>query len=391
MQPNEITLAYDSGTSGGKAIVSYVPYEFPRTRIERYFLIDPSTRPLTEHTYQRGVRDLAPGVTGFGSCLLSYVNPDSNERKYLELGETASRRGFLPVADRKFEKCFAKVLAFIGYLVQVQMRTEEPVALNLGVLLPYDEIKDRYLLAQWLRQTLGATEGDNAPGFEWNGAPIQNVRIQKLDIKPEGYGIYAASAAEDAGIFIVGHSDSSFLYLNRGRLSITRSCTFPETGMHDFLRSIDFPIGYELRAAQILNEAGPKLKVEKIAQLTQTRSQAEIELARRAVREAKSQYWLERVERFSSLDLSGLEQIYISGGTAQYFSAELKDLFHQVLKVRLNWCGPLMAEFCDRFHLKRSASLASRFADPYGYYRTLPGVERFEGQDAVVLQGGDHE
>jgi len=319
------------------------------------------------------------------------LEPGSSDRKYLELGETASRRGFLPVADRKFEKCFAKVLAFIGYLVHAQMRTEEPVVLNLGVLLPYDEIQDRYLLAQWLRQTIGAVGEEGVPGFELNGVPIQNVRIKKLDIKPEGYGIYSVSSEEDAGIFIVGHSDSSFLYFSRGRLSTTRTCTLPETGMHDFLRTINFPIGYELWTAQILSEAGPKLKVEKIARLTQTKSQAEIELARQAINEAKSQYWLERMERFSSLDMSGLEQIYISGGAAQYFANELKELFHQIFKIRLNWCGQLMTEFCDRFSLKRNLPVASRFADPYGYYRILPGVERFESKDVAVIRGGENE
>lgn len=386
MKINEIILVYDSGTSGGKAIVSYVPYEFPRARVERYFLIDPSTRPLTQHTYKRAVEDLEPGVSNLGSCLLSYVEPETTDCKYMELGETASRRGLLPVSDRKFEKCFAKVLTFIGYLVHVQMRTDEPLELSLGVLLPYDEIQDRYLLAQWLRQTIGSV-GEEAPGFEFNGVPIKNVRIKKLDIKPEGYGIYAATAEADAGIFVVGHSDSSFLYFGQGKLNITRTCTFPETGMHDFLRTIDFPIGYELWTAQILSEAGPQLKANKIAQLTQTKSEAEIELARRAISEAKSQYWLERMERFSSLDVSGLDRVYISGGAAQYFSTELKHMSQQIFKVRLNWCGQLMMEFCDRFSLKQTLPVVYRFADPYGYYRTLPGIERFESKNIEAIQG----
>lgn len=391
MQPNEITLAYDSGTSGGKAIVSYVPYEFPQNRVERYFLINPSTRPLTQPTYQRSVEELKPGMSNLRSCLLSYSHPETGERMYMELGESVSRRGFLPVTERKFEKCFAKILTFVGYLIQTEMRTEDLVELNMGILLPFDEIRDKYLLAKWLRQILGSVGEAEAPGFEFDGKLIQNVRIKKLRIEPEGYGIYQASEEEDAGIFIVGHSDSSFLYFAHNKLIPSRSCTFPETGMHNFLKEIDFPIGKELWTAKILSEAGPNLKLGKIAQLTQTKSEAETELARQAIVKAKSQYWLERIERLSTLDISGLQQIYTSGGAAHYFASDLKQLSQTVLDVRLDWCRPLMQEFCERFGLKRNLSLGFRFADPYGYYGTLPGIERFESKAVEVIEATDHE
>lgn len=87
------------------------------------------------------------------------------------------------------------------------MQANELLELKLGVLLPFDEIEDRRLLAQWLRQILGGGEDENTLGFEFNGVAIANVRLGMIDCKPEGYGIYKAYPGERVAVLIVGHSD----------------------------------------------------------------------------------------------------------------------------------------------------------------------------------------
>ncbi len=381
-----LTIAFDAGTSGSKVIAAYRSSEYPFEPVENYFLVDPSVRPLTKQTY-KDLLDYAEDGVGLGSNLVSYIDPKSGERVYWEVGETASRPGLLAVRDRKFEKLLAKVLSFLGYLVHVEMRTTELIKLKLGVLLPFDEIEDRRLLAQWLRQILGRVEDEDNLGFEFNGIAIANVRLETIDCKPEGYGIYKAYPGDQVAVLVIGHSDSSWLYFNKGMLNAKLSRTLPETGMHDFIRTLSFPITYELRAAQLLSQMGNKLKASILAELTQTKSDDEIQHLQQAIQEAKAQYWVDRRAGFSSLNVSDVRLTTVSGGTANYFSTELNQLFKELFGVHLHWCKSLMLEFFERFRIERKSDLLHRFADCYGYYRTLPGVNPYEVKSAEVVGG----
>ncbi|HEY9825811.1 MAG TPA: hypothetical protein V6D19_10210, partial [Stenomitos sp.] len=295
-------------------------------------------------------------------------------------GETATRPGLLSVGARKFECCLAKILSFLGYIVHVVMKVDEPVALNLGVLLPYDELEDRKLLGQWLNKTVGS--------FDFNGLPTHNIKLEYIDIKPEGYGIYRAYQPER--ILIVGHSDSSWLCFTRDLVDTKHSKTMPETGMHDFLRSLNFPISYELRAAQCIAMAGEQLNRERLLPLTQTRSDVEVQHLRHAIQEARSQYWADRAQQFASLDIGSVNQVFVSGGTAFYFASELNELFKQLFGVRLNWGRELMKEFVERFSLRKGRDIPYRFADCYGYFRSLPGVTQYAAKSVEVV-GGRHD
>ncbi|WP_250126316.1 hypothetical protein [Chroococcidiopsis sp. CCMEE 29] len=383
-----VTVAFDAGTSGTKVIANYQASEYPFDQTQKYFLVDPSVRPLTQQTYQNLLDYAADGV-GLGSNLVSYLDPKSGNRVYWEVGETASRPGLLAVRDRKFEKLLAKVLSFLGYLVHCEMQATELLKFRLGVLLPFDEIEDRRLLAQWLRQVLGAPEDESPPGFEFNGVAIANIRLETIECKPEGYGIYKAYPGERVAVLIIGHSDSSWLYFNNGMLNAKLSQTLPETGMHDFLQTLSFPITYELRAAQLLTQAGTALKSSILAELTQTKSDAEVQHLQQAIREAKAQYWVDRRSQFSSLNVPDARLVTVSGGAANYFSSELNQLFKELFGVHLHWCKSLMLEFFERFGIERKSDLLHRFADCYGYYRTLPGVEPYQVKPVEVVGAKD--
>lgn len=370
------TVGVDVGTSGTKSCFFGESPEYPFKPIEKFFLVSPYVRELTQATYNDALEYQGDSQGSLDSTLVSFINPDSGERVFWELGETAARPGFLQVASRKFEFCLAKVFGLLGYLVHQYLQTTDAINLNLGVLLPLNELEDRHLLAQWIRQTIN--------DFEFNGVAIRNINLATFDCKPEGYGLFRAYSAER--VLLIGHRDSTWLCFNSGKLNTKLSRTLPETGMHDFIRSIRFPISNELQAAKVLSLAGRKLKQKPLMELTQTRSQAEFEQLQQAIRQAYSQYWVDRRSQFSSLTMSNCQTLPVSGGTAHYFSEELNQLFAKEFKVQLHWCKNLHNEFRSRFNLgEGNDELLYRFADPYAYTVSLPAVERYEVKSVAVV------
>lgn len=362
-------VAFDAGTSGTKGIARYRSNEYPFNQIERHFLINPSVRSLTKQTYFDRL-EYANETSGLSSNLVSYIDPHSGEQLYWEVGESAAYPGLLNVCDRKFEKLIAKLLAFLGYLARWEIHPAETIEVVLGVLLPFDEIEDRKLLFRWLRQIL-EEGGKGTLGFEFNGLNINNVRLQKIVCKPEGYGIFKSHTGDPLIVFVVGHSDSTWLHFDRGMLNPKLSRTLPETGMHDFIRTLKFPITQELQAAKIIAQAGPTPKRDVLAQLTQTRTESEINELEQALVEAKKQYWSDRTDQLKSLQTERVKKIPITGGFAVYSTSELNELFKNLFDVRLTWCKPLIKDFCERFEISKKTSLLYRFADVYGYYLEL--------------------
>ncbi len=106
------------------------------------------------------------------------------------------------------------------------------------------------------------------------------------------------------------------------------------------------------------------------------------------MREANAQYWIDRRARLSSLYVSGVKRVPVSGGAANYFSSELDALFKELFGIRLHWCKSLMLEFFERFRIERKSDLLHRFADCYSYYRTLPGISEYRTKSVGVVAGG---
>ena len=366
-----ITIAFDAGTSGSKVIASYPSGECVFND-EDYFLVKPAVRSLTPETYQN-LLEYVEGSVGLNSNLVSYIDPGSGELVYWEVGESASRPGQLSVNERKFETLLVKVLAFLGYLVKTTVKTSERVKLSLGILLPLDEIEDRAILAKWLRVIIAAQ------GFTVNGHEIKNIDVERINCKPEGYGIYKSYPSPQAGILMLGHSDLSWLYFNQGAFVVEQSRTFPGSGMHSFIKSTKFPTGYELLTAEIIAKAGSKLNPEILAELTQTKSNDEIAYLIKGIKSAHPQYWIERRKEFKSLEIKWVDSICAAGGAANYFANELNQVFKETYGIKLNWCKSLGQEFSKHFALKASEkSKLSLFLDCYGYYKTLVAKEQIK-------------
>ena len=365
----EITVAFDAGTSSSKVIASYPSGECPFND-ESSFLIEPSVRQLTETTYHELLEYVEGGI-GLDSSLVSYLNPINGERVYWEVGESASRPGLLFVNERKFETLLVKVLAFLGYLVDSSVKTQTQVQLNLGILLPLDEIEDRALLASWLRKII---EGQ---GFSINGCLIDNLCVNKLKLncKPEGYGIHKSFPSNRTGVLVMGHSDLSWLFFKQGRFSTHNSHVFPGSGMHNFIKSLKFPVSYELSTAELIAKAGANLDPKFLVELTQTKSDDEIAHLTKAIKLARPQYWRDRQKEFEFLDIKITDQVCVAGGAANYFSAELTELFKEKYGIKLNWCKSLAKEFRQRFALKAGDTSIPLFLDCYGYFKTISQIK----------------
>ena len=360
-----ITIAFDAGTSGSKIIANYPASGGCVFNDENYFLVKPAVRQLTEQTHLDLLEYVEEGI-GLNSSLVSYIDPATGDWVYWEVGESASRPGLLHVNKRKFETLLVKVLAFLGYVVNSSVKKSEQVRLNLGILLPLDEIEDRALLAKWLRAVI------SGGGFSVNGCLINNIVIEKINCKPEGYGIYKSNPSKRTGILIVGHSDMSWLYFDQGYFSPEVSRTFPGSGMHSFVKNLKFSIQDELVTAEIIAKAGVKLDPKILVQLTQTKSADEISLLIKAIKSAQPQYWSERLEEFESLEIELAELVSVAGGAANYFGEELNQVFKEKYGIKLNWCKLLSGEFVKHFQIKSAdKSLVPLFLDCYGYYQTL--------------------
>lgn len=372
-----VTVGFDPGTSGGKIAATWQSDEYPFEQIERYYLVPPAMQTLNETSYHNGLELSVSGVCGVNSCVLSYVDPANGKRKFWEMGSTATRRGRIRAEERKFEKCIAKVLAFLGYLVQGEMKTRDPIELTLGLLLPLDEFGDRHVLADWLRAVV--------ENFEYNGVLINNIKLAKIDVKPEGYGIYKASEVDSALVVNWGHSDLTLLVFKNGKLIQTQSDTLPLAGMHGFMKCLDFPISYELRGAQVISAAGRKMDTQILKELTQTGSSAEMTRLKAAITTARGEFWQYRAEDFQSVSLAGLNAVLVGGGTARFFEAELNRFYEKQAGGMLpDWGEDITDEFIERFRLERGLYLPELFKDIYGYYCTLPGVERFDFKTVEV-------
>lgn len=375
------TIAFDCGTSGSKVLAHYVREKgFPGDE-DRFYLIDPFARELSEARYQSLLELSVDGIGGYDDCLVSFHDSFRDEQVYWQLGQSAAQQGALPVRDRKLERCVAKVLAFIGYLVSIEIKPEDTLEVHLGVLLPFDEIQDRQLMAQLIQKVLS-----QETGFEFNGQHLSNVRLASLAIKPEGYGIYKRYASDVTNVLVMGQSDSSWLHFSQGGLSTKQSQTLPETGMHDFIQEVStgFALTNELKASEFICLAGRKLNAKPLLKLTQTQSDVELCQLKDAIVAARDQYWLDRSVEFHRLDTSLVDRVHITGGTAQYFADEISTLFRSK-GVKPLWCKDLMLEFLERYRLKKRTGVHCRMVDCYGFYLTLPGVEPYVCKSVEVV------
>ena len=379
IEPMKVTVAFDPGTSSGKVLATWESDECPYEQMEKHYLISSGIQCLTQSFHDRQF-DYGIGDPSVDSCMLSYVDPKTKEKVFYQTGVGATEAGRIHAEERKFEKCLAKVLAFLGFLVVGEIKTTSPIELTLGLLLPLDEFADRRVFAEWLRATVGS--------FTYDGVTVENIKIAGINIKPEGYGIYKAGGHASTVVINWGHSDLTRLVFKEGSLSQKYSDTYPLAGMHGFMRFLDFPITYEIRAAQLISTAGPKMDSKILKELSQTKTAAEMARLKSAITEARINFWESKLIHLDSVKLNEAEAVQVGGGTSLFFKAEL-NRFYKRESFEPEWGEATMQEFCERFDLdkeeKANPYIPNLFKDVYGYFCTLPGVEQYEAKTVEVV------
>lgn len=377
MMSQEATIVFDGGTSNSKIIASF-PDNNSVSNEENHYLVSPWIRQIDKESYQELLEEKIEEETqiSLNDSLISFIDPKTSKMVYWQISTAIARKGVLFLEDRKFENLMVKVLAFMGYLAKNHYREIE---INLGILLPLDEIDDRKDLAKWLRQIF---EGD---GFRIDSRKVNNVRIKRLNIKPEGYGIIKNASTQKTGIFIIGHNDMTWLYSFEGDINKDLSKTFPSTGMHDVIEKLKYPITNEFEAARILSEAGKDSDREILRKLTHTKSDDELDRLIEELNKARKKYWRERREDICHLSIELADEVFIGGGAAYYFKEEIQQLFKKH-KIRVNWCSDLKKEFCQRFDLRTSNKTTNLFLDCYGYFKFLNETKGSETKISNVVE-----
>ena len=376
IEPIKLTVGFDCGTSTGKGLATWQSDEYPYDQMERHYLIPSAMQSLSQDVYEQPF-EFGMGRPSAESCMLSYLDPETNEQAFWQMGLGAVEPGRINAKERKFKTCLAKVLSFLGYLARGEIKTTAPIHLTLGLLLPLDEFGDRHVFVNLLKSAVSS--------FEHDGVTVDNIKLTGINIKPEGYGIYKAGGYGSAAVINWGHSDLTMLIFVKGLLSMEHSKTYPLAGMYGFMWRLDFPITYEVRGAQIISAAGTKMDENILKELTQTKGVMEMAQLKKAIAETRSRFWEVSLNKFSLMELAGLNAILIGGGTSSYFESELNEFYKPF--GRTDWGKPTTKEFSKRFGVKTKTnpSTPSLFKDVYGYFRTLPGVEQYEAKTVEVV------
>lgn len=290
-------------------------------------------------------------------------------------------------------RCLAVVgaIAERAGLTRPQAETTE-LSVALSVLVPLSEWSTRKEFRQDLLNALSE--------FNFRGRQYR-VRIELLDIKPEGLGLLmrrqlqllpAVYRSKSIACLMMGHYNTT-LYLYQGGQKIVDECSsrgfyqlidavMAETSLdendaasHDLTEAI-----YEARSnpakirAILWRKVGSEIKL-----------QQQVKQVQAAIEKASTDYW-KFLTRWINNSLGAhqfhLSEVLISGGASRCFKAEIEEFFadSDVL-----WSCQLNYLVGRDFNLKAGDAMAFRLADAYSVHDWLqeasnqPQVEAFAG------------
>ena len=158
------------------------------------------------------------------------------EKRSFVLGEFASQLHVEETLfDKKYEYGLYKVLAAIGVVLQkYQVKTKEPLDVWVGVLLPWNEYKDKERFQGRLAKLAKSYK------FRDNSIKLNLIPNQSIVVLPEGAGTAAAFMIENmslfngkkVGIAMFGYQNLTGLVFENGFLKTGKS---PKIGMSLFL------------------------------------------------------------------------------------------------------------------------------------------------------------
>jgi hypothetical protein len=291
--------------------------------------------------------------------------------KSQSVGFLARKRFYadLQLQKRKFELALPKVLAIVGAIAEKHNLSNDS-SINLGMLLPWGEYQDRVLFKDLVTKALEDYY------FKENH---KSFKVNTFLCLPEGGGILTrgrtpGSSIKDQTIAVVmlGYRDVSVLLVERGEMREGKTATL------GFSKMIDAVIGQTsgLNATQLVPaicKAGTNINVkyfDDLVNLEGDYKKYELEKIRSAVDNGRKEYWM-MLSNWLSLQIpKEVDEIMVSGGTANYFKSHITKYFKGK---KINWCDTLESQLSTNFSQVQTKSLQYRLTDVYGLFFYLCG------------------
>ena len=274
--------------------------------------------------------------------------------------------GDMGLVERKERRAIHKILAVLGS-IQERLQLSERTAAILSVMLPVTEFSDRKKLQSSIQEA--------AASFTFRGKAL-SIEFQKLQILPEGFGLFLTLRAElikqqinprnrNILVLMLGHRNLSLLIFQNGVLQDTSRSDGP-----GFFNAVKIAA-----SLQGLPEGTPHL-TEAIAM-----NHASLRVAGQLMPinlkatnlAAREGYW-KQVKTYLENHLPGGEyDVIVAGGAGTVIETELNTLFQQMdLPGRLSFGEglkyQLQALLQDNPDLRSQPSLIARMADSYAVF-----------------------
>lgn len=298
-------------------------------------------------------------------------NSDFADSAWVGVGESYYAVGYLAASQfnanaglnqLKYERAYPKTLAAVWAVAQ-EMGLKNKFSVALAVLLPPGEYENASGLERLIRRGLAAYETPTG---------VLNVSLEHFDCKPEGGGIYLIHEFNNSkvlkrktwAVVMVGYRNASILVASRGQV---KSRVTSNLGFVKLVEAVrDRTSGLALnRLAQAIALAGeqPDLKALQPLLMSVTESGRRDELIelRSAIIECRLEYTLSLKSWLREVLPRELDEVVLSGGTAEYLESELKDHFSGVT---VNWNADI--ELPESL---LSVELGNRLSDAYGMYQ----------------------
>lgn len=348
-------MALDFGASFVRAIIAFLGFE------KHLYGLSPQVCRVTAESLHEYIKSRIGNQDPTRSGWVE-INGE-----YYAYGDLALRfKASLQLEKRKFELALVKTLVLIGAISQLHNLPSGTV-FNLATLLPYSEFADKEMFEQILREALKF--------FRFCG--IEKSFILKTFVcLPEGAGVLFQGRESNTDfqdlnlmVLMMGYRDVSLLHVNQGEMSRGESQPLGFTNLVKMV-SEKTSIRDHQKLIVAISKAGQNVNSKALMPLLHNvgENYKEYELNRisKAIREAKTQYWLMISEWLKLQIPSDIEEVIIAGGTGQYLKGELNMLLKNT---KVIWCEQLERRIRTTFPNQIKAhALEYRLADVYGVF-----------------------
>lgn len=341
----KLIFAADLGASLSKCFYQFVEDGLPS--VIKYMTFCSAVRPITTGQYEQGQ------YADNGTSLLSI------DGEHWAAGENA-REAVTNVNLRapKSRDAIAKVLAVVGQAIaqNVPVESRAELHIELGVLLPLNEMGDAGELASRLRELLY--------GFGHNGQRIEFKRVNGVHVSPEGYGISRMAKRFPSGVVMFGHKDFTWAHVTKESISLADSRGLTGWGMLRLVKQVSYTFVDELWAAAAICAAGEALLDKPLLRVVRPGDLARVKLE---IREARALVWRQLWHELSLTSIQSAEQVFAAGGNAAFWRPELK----KALGSRLSMGSELINEIKALFPELEKSAILHRLADSYGFFKSI--------------------